>query len=209
MSYEPPVTRQPGQPGFQPGAGQHAYSPSGQPGFPPPQGQPAYPPPAPAPQQKFSGLAIAGFILSFFGGALGLILSVVAIFKTGAGKKRGRGLAVAGVVISVIVTGLSIALLANHNSSMALDPGCTSGKDAIFKIAANPTPDQLPTVIAELNTAAGQAKSDEVRAAMQTLADDATKVLNGAKAGKAPDAAQLQKLTVDGVEIDSLCTVAS
>jgi hypothetical protein len=212
MSYEPPVSRQPGQPGFPPGAGQHAYPPPGQPGFPPPgqpgytpSGQPGYTPPGqpgytPSGQAGFTPSGQSGFPPP---GQPGLPS------QHGRPAKRGRRLAVVGAVILVIVVGLIIALVVHHNSSTALDPGCAKGNDAISKIAANPTPDQLPTVIAELNTAAGQAKSDDVRAAMQTLADDATKVLNDAKAQKAPDAAQLQKLTADGVAINTLCTVTS
>lgn len=54
-------------------------------------------------KEKFSGLAIAAFVLSFLGGILGMVLSIVAIVTTGKGKKRGRGLAVAALVISLVV----------------------------------------------------------------------------------------------------------
>ena len=56
-----------------------------------------------APQQT-SGLAIAGFVLAFFCGLLGLILSIIAkseIAKSN-GRLGGEGLATAGIVISII-----------------------------------------------------------------------------------------------------------
>ncbi len=59
---------------------------------------------------KFNGMAIAGFILSFLCSILGLILSAVAlgqINKSG-GTQKGKGLAVAGIVISIISIAFSI-----------------------------------------------------------------------------------------------------
>lgn len=64
--------------------------------------------------QSTSGLAIAGFVLSFFCGLLGLILSAIA--KSEIAKSNGRlggdGLATAGIVISIIslVFGLIYAI---------------------------------------------------------------------------------------------------
>jgi hypothetical protein len=55
-------------------------------------------------QPHVSGLAIAGFICAFFCGVLGLIFSLVALQKIKAsdGWLTGRGLAIAGVVISCV-----------------------------------------------------------------------------------------------------------
>jgi hypothetical protein len=61
-----------------------------------------------------SGLAIAGFVLAFFCGLLGLILSAIA--KSDIAKSNGRlggdGLATAGIVISIVnmVLGLMIGI---------------------------------------------------------------------------------------------------
>jgi hypothetical protein len=53
---------------------------------------------------KLSGLAVAGFILAFLCGPLGLLLSLIGFvqIKTSKGRLRGEWLAVAGVIISVL-----------------------------------------------------------------------------------------------------------
>lgn len=72
---------------------------------PPPTAAGAYAPSGPAP---YSIAAIAGFVLSFFGctiiGALfGVILGVVGIVATRGGRRRGMGLAIAALPISLIL----------------------------------------------------------------------------------------------------------
>ena len=51
-----------------------------------------------------NGFAIAGFILSFFGGILGLIFSIVGLQKSKLPEYNGsgKGLAIAGIVLSCI-----------------------------------------------------------------------------------------------------------
>lgn len=59
--------------------------------------------------QSYQGFAIAGFVLSFFGilALLGLIFSIVALSgMKRSGNESGKGLAVAGLVISIVVLGL-------------------------------------------------------------------------------------------------------
>ncbi len=71
------------------------YAPPGY--YPPPY---AYPPPT-----RTSGMAIAGFVLSLvFCGLLGLIFSIMGHneVKRGGGTVTGGGLAIAGIVISII-----------------------------------------------------------------------------------------------------------
>ncbi len=59
---------------------------------------------------KFSGFAIAGFVVSLVGlfifaivgGVIGVIMSAFALKETKQNIKRGRGLAIAGLVISII-----------------------------------------------------------------------------------------------------------
>lgn len=76
--------------------------------------------PAPIPsKKKFSGKAIAGFVLSLVGllvaaipcGILGLVFSSIS-FKETESEKRGRGMAIAGLVISIvdIVSGIYLIL---------------------------------------------------------------------------------------------------
>lgn len=80
--------------------------------YPPPQGYPPqgyYPPPY-AGEAKTSGMAIAGFVLSFFCSLLGLIFSCIGYSecKKSNGQVTGEGLAIAGIVISIIGFLLSI-----------------------------------------------------------------------------------------------------
>jgi hypothetical protein len=208
----------PGTQGFPPPAGQ-GYPQPGTQGYPPPGG--GYPPspggypsgdgyPPAEQQQRFSGLAIAGFILSFFGGVVGFVLSLIAIFKTGKGKKRGRGLAVSGVIISVVVVaGLGIARVAASSGSTGTDPGCAPGQAAILKLTANQTLDSVQSAIGDLNAAAAKAKDDNVRNALKTLADDSAQIAADSQKGKAPSPAALQKVNTDGLAVESLCSLGS
>ena len=167
------------------------------------------PPPMASQAPGRSGLATAGFILAVtvILAPVGFILSLIAIFKTGAGKAKGRGLAVAGVIISLVVmAGGIIGIAALANSTVA-DPGCTDGKNAILS-ASNASVDaaSLQKTIDALNAAAAKAKHDDVRDAMKALANDYTKVLDVAKTGKSsPDL--LDQISKDGEKIDSLCTI--
>jgi len=69
-------------------------------------------PPGMAP--RTSGMAIAGFILSFFCGLLGLIFSIIGYneCKKSNGMVRGEGLAVAGIIISIVSMLIGIAISA-------------------------------------------------------------------------------------------------
>jgi Domain of unknown function (DUF4190)/zinc-ribbon domain len=62
---------------------------------------PAYYAPIPT---RSSGMAIAGFVLSFFCGLLGLIFSCIGYSecKKSNGQVTGEGLAIAGIVISIL-----------------------------------------------------------------------------------------------------------
>jgi type II secretory pathway pseudopilin PulG len=68
-----------------------------------------YRPPMP-PVTRTSGLAIAGFVCSFFCGLLGLILSIMGrneIRRSG-GAVQGEGLALAGIIISIVFLVLNV-----------------------------------------------------------------------------------------------------
>lgn len=77
------------------------YPPSTQPGpqQPSPYGGPQAQAPAP---QGTDPVAILGLVFAFLFWPLGLVLSIVGIARTGQGKRPGRGLAVAGAIISAI-----------------------------------------------------------------------------------------------------------
>jgi len=167
-----------------------------------------YQAPPPPPEQGRSGLAVAGFILAFLAAPIGFILSLIAIFQTGAGKAKGRGLAVAGVIISlVIMAGVVIGIAAIANSTVA-DPGCTDGKAAIINNSANVDAASLQKTIDELNAAAAKAKHDDVRDAMKAMANDYSQMLTAVKTGNVPPNL-MDQVTKDGEKLDSLCTIGS
>lgn len=83
----------------------------------PPYGQPQYGqynqgqygngyPPKPA---QWNGLCIAGFVCSFFIPVVGLILSIIALTQINRTGGKSRGMAIAGIVISVVVWACSFA----------------------------------------------------------------------------------------------------
>lgn len=93
----PPPPMQPGQPGgYQPPPGDQPYA------------------GGPAPMPTNSGMAIASMVLSLVGvipcfwglqipGLLGLIFGFVGLNQTKDGARRGRGMAIAGLVIGIIL----------------------------------------------------------------------------------------------------------
>lgn len=86
----------------------------GQPG-----GMPMMPPMMDVPvQMRTSGMAIAGFVLSFFCGLLGLIFSCIGYSecKNSGGTVGGGGLALAGIIISLVsmLLGVMMALGGSH-----------------------------------------------------------------------------------------------
>ncbi|RSM72596.1 hypothetical protein DMB66_05515 [Actinoplanes sp. ATCC 53533] len=160
----------------------------------------------PPPPRGTSGLAIAGLILAFLMAPVGFILSLIAVFKTGKGRSKGRGLAVAGLIVStLIIGGATTAVVLAANSTLA-DPGCVAGKAAIVSGGTSVDPASLKTTIDGLNAAAAKAKHDDVRAAMTALADDYAQMRDGIATGKLPAGLQ-EKIAADGATIDSLCTI--
>lgn len=65
---------------------------------------------APPVATRTSGMAIAGFVLSFFCSILGLIFSIIGYneVKRSNGMVTGGGLALAGIIISIIQLVLAI-----------------------------------------------------------------------------------------------------
>ncbi len=55
-------------------------------------------------RHEWNAMAITGFVLSFFGGLVGLILSLVGLNQIKRTHERGRSLAIAGIVIGVLMT---------------------------------------------------------------------------------------------------------
>jgi hypothetical protein len=123
----PAYGQQPQQPyGAPPAYGQPPQQPYGAPppgyGAPPPGYAPGYEqPPMVSSQSKTSGMAIGGFICAFLCGLLGLILSIVALnqINKSMGMLRGRGLAIAGIIIAVlnIFAGISMQMCGRSGRS--------------------------------------------------------------------------------------------
>ena len=68
-------------------------------------------------------LSIWGFVLSFFFWPAGLVLSIVAIKKIGREGGGGRGLAIAGVVISSCAAVFGVIVLLATMASVAATSG--------------------------------------------------------------------------------------
>ena len=94
-----------GQP-YPPPYGQQPYPPA-----PPPYGQ-AYPPPYGPAQYGYgypqpvaagtNGLAIASLVLAFFCSLAGLICGIIALNQISSRPQEGRGLAIAGIIVSCV-----------------------------------------------------------------------------------------------------------
>ncbi len=67
---------------------------------------------------RTSGMAIAGFVLSFFCSLLGLIFSIIGYneCKKSGGIVKGEGLALAGIIIAILNMLLAVVVLAGSNS---------------------------------------------------------------------------------------------
>ncbi len=86
----------------QPGYGQAPQQPYGQ----QPYGQPYAQQPVAYPQDRWNGMAIAGFVCSFIFSIVGLVLSIIGYNQTKKTGEKGKELALAGIIIS----GLSIVM---------------------------------------------------------------------------------------------------
>src|SRR5690349_9287363 len=177
---------------------------------------PNYPPPAP-PRKSTNGLAVAGFILAFLMAPIGLILSIVGLIQAGRRQQKGKGLAIGGVVVSLLsIISVTVAVVALGSAASTLaDPGCTTGKAAVLDNQAklsDPSDVEgmkagLQATITGLIDAAAKAKHENVRNAAKALADDYTQLLNALTAAAAPDANLTGKIETDGRTFDSLCSL--
>jgi hypothetical protein len=85
--------------------------------YPPPYGQPYPPSPYGAYPQPVgtNGLAIASLVLAFFCSIAGLVCGIIALNQINTSGQRGRGLAIAGIVISILAILVSIAIVVPNN----------------------------------------------------------------------------------------------
>ena len=137
--YGQPYGAQPyGDPNF---AGQPYGQPYGaQPGWQEQQyGYPGYDPYG-EPPRRGNGMAVAGFVLSFIFGLLGLIFSIIGLRKSREPGRTGRGLSIAGIVISVVNILAGILIAANLNSSSTLPASSSDTTNASGSSASVPAP---------------------------------------------------------------------
>ncbi|NUR24804.1 MAG: hypothetical protein HOV83_02965, partial [Catenulispora sp.] len=173
----------PGPPGQAPLPGQIGYP--GQAGVgPAPEPMPAYgygygyPPAEPV---GTSSVAIVALCL-FWVPLAGLVLSIIGMVKTAKGRARGRGLAIAALVLSILVTaGVGIFAAVVGSKPSVLDPGCTDGKKAVTEQSKRIVADKadeakvradFQKLLDELAKAAGDSKRDDVRTVVQAVHDD-------------------------------------
>ncbi len=63
-----------------------------------------------APESHLDALALTGFILSFFTFIIGLVVSIIALVRVKKTANRGKGFAIAGICISLVLSLLATAL---------------------------------------------------------------------------------------------------
>jgi len=120
--------------------------------FVPPAGldEPYYAPGWAPERPRTDPLAIASLLTAVIGlGVVGIGLGIAALARQGRPGLRGRGLALAGIIVgsawtvAVVVIAVSAALV--HNGSGALDPDVTSARDAnAIQLVAGNCLDPLP-----------------------------------------------------------------
>lgn len=66
---------------------------------------------SPAANQQYNGFAIAGFVCSFFTSIIGLIFSIIGLNQIKRQGGKGKGLATAGIIISVAKLGIYLLLI--------------------------------------------------------------------------------------------------
>ena len=97
------------------------------------------------PPHRGNGMAVAGFVLSFFFGLLGLIFSTIGLRRSREPGRTGRGLAIAGIVISAVNILAGILIAASLNSgSTATDGSSTVANATTNAAASSSTPAPAP-----------------------------------------------------------------
>ncbi len=120
--------------------------PYGQPPM-PPYGQGGYPPQPYGVPQTTSGAAIASLVLGFvgfcvpvIGGLIAIVLGIVGIGSTGKPNVKGRGLAIAGLVLGVLtLLGWSGAGLAGFGFYRATAPDRATARSFLTHVGAGDT----------------------------------------------------------------------
>lgn len=198
----------------------------------PPTGGYGYPMP---PQNQKNGFAIAGFILSLIP-ILGIIFSILGLNRAGKIGGKGRGLSIAGIVLSIALIGGYTAIGVAVSNSTALDPGCTSAESAFQSMLgsiqtdesklSSDTSDQsamqsdlakftsdVQGIKSALDSSLAKAQHQSVKDKIQAMDTDINTVLTGLQAIQSGDTSNLSdfeaaagRLGSDGDALDNICS---
>jgi hypothetical protein len=188
-----------------------------------------------APQQQKNGFAVAGFVLSLLP-LLGLIFSILGLVRAGKIGGKGKGLAIAGLVLSIVIGGGYTAIAVSVSKSTALDPGCTSAEASFRSMLSRLQADEsklngdasdatalqadmttftadIQTVKTALDSSLAQAQHQSVKDKIQAMDTDLNTVLTGLQAIQNGDTSQLTafeaaagRLGPDGTALDNVCS---
>lgn len=169
----------------------------------------------PAPQQQKNGFAVAGFVLSITG-ILGIIFSALGLSRASKAGGKGRQLAIAGLVLSILFSvGWGFVGYKVSNST-ALDPGCTAAENSFRSMLSTIETDEnklttdasgsdssamqadlgkfttdVQNIKSALDSALTQAKHQSVKDKIQAMDDDINTVLTGLQSIQSGDTSQL------------------
>jgi hypothetical protein len=178
-------------------------------GYTPPPGAVEPPPPAP---KRGNAPAILSIVL-FFLPVIGLVLSIIGLVR--AGRRGRRAAAIIGLILAILVnlfTAFSIVAVNLTNLNTASDPGCR----AVHTTLTNTTAERddpatfkagLQDTIDGLTAAAAKADHANVNAAILTMRDDYTGLLNDVNTGTQPSQSETDKASHDADQLDALCTL--
>ncbi len=193
-------------------------------------GQPGFQPP------RTNTMAILGLVFAFVFSPLGIVFSAIALKQVKQRREAGRGLALAGLIISIVSLILSIVVIIvivafagsaveqarSDAASVAAgdDPtGVVAACDVIVPavvglesdMAKVETPEDYATVMTALRSAmeaaAAQTTDPTFIAHVQTLSGDFQQAADAVSAGEDPSSLEAA-LTTDGNQIDSDCAAA-
>jgi peptidyl-prolyl cis-trans isomerase B (cyclophilin B) len=169
-------------------------------GAPPPYSSPYGPGPYPyPPPAQTNGMAIASLICAFMFAPLGIVFGHISLSQIRRTGEEGRGLAVAGLVISYLVTALTIVALVvgvalfSWMARVLWEESARNGGAGIPRSAPGPGSDQLP----RFNPPAGLGANCTYPATV-TPADKAAKPPRPGKVPTAPATVNATMVTNDG-----------
>jgi hypothetical protein len=193
-------------------------------------GQPGYQP------QKTNTMAILGLVFAFVFSPLGIVFSAIGLKQIKQRREGGRGLALAGLILSIIfivigiIAGVLLATVAKSAVEQAQSEAAvgapaddTTGVVAACQVivpavvgletdlSTVTTPEDYGTVmnalVATMDAAAGQTTDPTFKAHVQTLSGDFQQAVDAVANGEDPTFLQ-DALTTDGTTIDNDCAAA-